>query len=251
MPEQKDLISDLDALLSRQATEATRLDEDVGSEDELSSGNTVIVQPLRWPEIKVEGTSVTIVAVLLDDSGSISGDGKDEKLTEGAEDMIEQLKSVAREGKEIFLNITGFRRTYFSGNVLHADSDEILRGVRFVHDSTPLVRTSLEIARTADCVETVLNNQGISVRVSMLLITDGLPNSDITPFKFKEQCIKKYPHWKFSGMGITCEDEREASYYREEFTKTFEKMGIDNIVTPSTNGVKEALYQYSKSVSML
>ena len=244
------LIADLDTLLSSQES-ARQEEEDVGgNEAPRSSGGALILQPDNWPEIKVKGTSITIVAVVLDDSISIKDKEIGPKLIEGVQDMIEELKSIARKQREIFLNITGFRRTYFCGNVLDADPDEILDNVSFSYGSTPLAGTAAQLVRTTKEAETALNDQGISVAVSMLLVTDGHPECDtIPPDQFNREYLQENLNWNFSGMGITRENEYSAQSDREEFTQIFQKMGIDKIVTPSSNGVKAALYQFSKSVS--
>ena len=245
------LISDLDALLSSQSK--TRQEEDVGSKNSsCSSGGVLVMQPNEWPEIKVNGTSITIVSVLLDDSYSIQDRGIAEKLNEGVNDMIGELKSIASKGKEIFLNITGFSKKYFCGNVLDADPKKILDRVYFDHDCTPLVETAARLVKNTEYAETTLNDQGISVAVSMLLITDGFPREDnLYPPEFKKNCVQKHSHWNFAGMGITRHHEYHASGDRKVFTELFEEMGINKIVTPSSNGLKEALYQFSRSVSAI
>ena len=210
------------------------------------------MQPNEWPEIEVKGTKITLITVLLDDSASIRREGIAEKLTEGVNDMIEELKTIASKGREIFLNITGFHGRYFCGNVLDADPEEIFDEICFNYDGTPLVRTAVELVETTENAETALNNQGISVAVSMLLITDGDPIGDsFDPSHFNDNYIPKHSHWNFSGMGITRDDEEYASRDRRRFTYLFEEMGINKIVTPSSNGVKTALYQFSKSVSAI
>ena len=243
------LISDLDALLSSQSK--TRQEEDVGSKNSsCSSGGVLVMKPYDWPEIEVNGTSITIVTVLLDDSGSIANREIAEKLTEGVNDMIEELKTIASKGREIFLNITGFRKRYFCGNVLNANPEKIIESVWFDYDYTPLVKTAIRLVRNAEHAETTLNEQGISVAVSMLLITDGSPQRDsYDPPDFKRDCVQKHSHWNFAGMGITGDCEFDALEDRQRFTALFEEMGINKIVTPSSNGVKEALYQFSRSVS--
>lgn len=245
----KDLFSDLDLMLNKQQQEddaPPELEEEF--EDDYDS---ISIQPYNWPEIKVQGTSVNIVPVLIDDSYSIRDRGIEPKLLDGAKDMIDELQKIAKEQKETFFALTGFKGSYFLGDVLSKSPEEIISQIECTHTSTPLVQTALRLIETVSSAEEHLNDLGISSTVNMLLITDGLPEEDThRPHEFKN-AIANHPHWKVLGMGITRDYERRAEEDMRKFTDVFESMGIKNIVTPSSSEVKAVFSSFSKSVSMV
>jgi len=220
-------------------------------EDELEDDDDGIsIHPYNWPEIKVKGTSVNIVPVLIDDSYSIRDRGTESKLLDGAKDMINELQKIAREQKETFFALIGFKESYFLGDVLSKSPEEIIDQIECTHTSTPLVQTALRLIETVSSAEGHLNNLGISSTVNILLITDGLPKGDThDPYEF-ENAIANHPHWRVLGMGITRDYKRRAEEDKQKFTDVFESMGIQNIVTPSSSELKAVFSSFSKSVSM-
>ena len=238
------LFNDLDLLLNK-GQEVV----DGAAHDPEDADEGIIIRPFDWPEINVKGTSVNIVAVLTDDSYSIFDRGNQEKLLDGVRDMISELQKIAKGQRETFFALTGFKKSYFLGDVLSKNPGDIISLINCTHTSTPLVQTALRLIKTVSSAEKQLNDLGISVTVSMLLITDGIPEGDThKPHEFKD-AIANHLHWKVFGMGITRDYETRAEEDKKKFTDVFESMGIKNIVMPSSSEIGAVLSSFSRSVS--
>ncbi|MFC1638246.1 hypothetical protein ACFL2R_02390 [Patescibacteria group bacterium] len=263
--EMDDLFGDLDRTLesSSEVDEADKVDlskqaveeeefsfldgEDESFDDDVHVGQSLYVQPKDWPEIKVSGSSVNIVPVLVDDSYSVYGRGSDDQLRKAVRSMIVELRNIKKEtGKDTFVVLQGFRTRYFAGNILDLDERELY--IKCDVDGTPLVERSIDIYRHASRAEEALKLKGVSTTVNMLVITDGEPLDDSCyPREFRALVDEK-PYWKISGLGLDNNDS-SGEWDDVDFEAMFNSMGIKKVIIATPSELRRALYNFSRSVS--
>ncbi|MFC1638248.1 hypothetical protein ACFL2R_02400 [Patescibacteria group bacterium] len=258
-----DLFSDLDRALesSSEVDKADKIDlsmkvtkddafsfldeEGESFDDDVHVGMSLCVQPDDWPEIMVSGSSVNLVAVLVDDSGSMSGQAERE-LKMGLSLMIKELRSVVREmNKDTFLVIRGFKERYYAGDVMDLNESQMMDLIRCNFNETPLYSASKKLASNISSSEESLKARGISVSVNVLIMTDGRPNREPAySFSF-DNSSEKMSYWKTSGLYI----HTERGFGGFDFKEVFSRLGVKKMISANPSELRRALYQFSRSVS--
>ncbi|MFC1638247.1 hypothetical protein ACFL2R_02395 [Patescibacteria group bacterium] len=262
--EMDDLFGDLDRTLesSSEVDEADKVDlskqaveeeefsfldgEDESFDDDVHVGQSLCVQSKDWPEVQVSGSSVNLVAVIVDDSGSMryGNEGRAEReLKKGLRSMTQELKNISEESKkDIFVVIQGFKARYFIGDVSHLKIDSVIGNIECDCRDDRVVEKSVEIGHNLSNLERDLKARGVSVDVHMLVMADGgLENERVSVREFS-RFIEERHYWKVSAIGI----DSGCSF---PFKRTFRSMGINKIILANPSELRRALYQFSRSVS--
>ena len=238
--------------LSKQSVSDEKLlfldEEESFDDDDVHVGQFLRMQSDDWPEIQVNGSSVNLVAVIVDDSGSMrfGNDGEAEReLKKGLVSMTQELKIIARESrKDIFLVIQGFKKRYFIGDVSQLNIDSVIGKIDCDCRNDRVVEKSMEVGRNLSNLESDLKSRGISVDIHMLVMSDGgLERERVSVDVFKEFISGRY-YWKLSAIVIDSGYQVDYS-----FKKTFRDMGIRNIILATPYELRRALYNFSRSVS--
>ena len=186
---------------------------------------------------------MAVVGVFVDDSGSM--DHLRQSVIDGLKLSVDAFRGA--RGSDFFLEVRGFNGSYFSGMLRDVKDDSFDRyNPNF--GSTPLISHAISSLKELRTKAEQYRGMGIPTTVALLIITDGLPNSEYeVPGDFSTNIAAgDY----IVGMGVAeRQDEEAVAVYK----KLFREMGIMKSVTPSSAPaeVRHAINQFSQSVASI
>jgi uncharacterized protein YegL len=194
-------------------------------------------------------SEVRLIGILLDDSPSMSEDGKDKAVIQGLKDLRVALSSLARY--EVHVLITGFSRVYAKGS-LESLPDTLINPGEYNPSNghnTPLFGSTLQFG--TKLLEYVAAQRAAGetrpVVGGLLLMSDGMPtDADEVPVTGVNTCVGnlKRERFKVCAMNIGADDSNR---------KVFEDMGISsgNIFEPTSDerAIRHAFDMFSRSMA--
>ena len=215
--------------------------KDDGTLSKQSMAALAIVEPTALQESmgievgKVNASEVTLVSLMIDDSGSIESEGNTDAVIDGHNVVLDALeKSKAQAGILLFTR-------YLNGSVLYPYSfiKDAIQMSRKNYDpihGTPLYKESLTFLRTILTKVKEFEDNGVPVRTVSLIVTDGedLHSGSVTAKDVATivKDMRKTEMHIIAGMGVKNNNI--------DFDEVFQDMGLDKrwILTPS-NSPKE------------
>ncbi len=190
---------------------------------------------------KPKADRMVVAGLFLDDSGSMR------RMRQAVIDGLALCTKAFRgaKGSDFILDVRGFGDSFYSGP-LAGINEATFESYHPFYDISPLCKYAKRQLVDLHYKAGEYRAMGISTTVAQLLLTDGEPNSDIRPDEYRNAIE---PADYLVGMGIT----NSSGEYSDMFGELFEKMGINNIMTPKADPaeVRHAINQFSQSVASI
>lgn len=203
-----------------------------------STGKPAVIHAHGQPALP-DADRVCLVGILADDSGSISKAGLTQAVVDGLNLSLEAFRGA--RGSDFFLDIRGFRQTYFQGYLRDVPETSPFNAYR-PDGTTPLVACARQLLTHLHAKADQFRALGIPAVIALLIITDGLPEGDSMAPKDFRDIVRPTDHLLGIGIGDTA-----------RFHALFTELGIATILTPRAQPaeVRHSINQFSQSVASI
>lgn len=209
------------------------------------------IQPaLGIPAMDIQQSEVVLVAMKIDDSGSISMGGNEQSVRDGHNLVIDAFAD-SKQMDNILVHTS-----YLNGKILYPfvllDQVKRMDGRNYqANGGTPLYDESMVLLATVMAKYLEFADQGVAARTISLIVTDGRDEHSrkvMDPGPIKKvvtEMLKKERHI-IAGMGIG-QSQAEQDFFRD----IFQRMGLRDewILTPKNtpSEIRKAFQVFSRS----
>ena len=188
---------------------------------------------------------VTVVGILLDDSGSMRG--LEGAVTEGLDLAVKAFGGA--KGSGFYLEVAGFKKNYFSGP-LDKVGRRAWEGYYPDYESSPVITQTLELIKTLQKIAQKYRASGIATRISLLIMTDGQPNQESEAAR--ERFTREVNQLDYV-VGMSVEHDRSEGDNVSRGFQFFREMGIKKVMTPKADQaeVRHSINEFSQSVASI